>query len=260
MDVINAYYKSYMEDERLVKNNSHKVEFLTTSYVLEDLLPPASKLLDIGAGTGKYSFFYSEKGHQVTALEFADANIEILKSKQATLQYENISVQQGDARNLSSFADNSFDVVLCMGPLYHLGAQQDRQQCIGEALRVLRPGGLLALAYINKHASIALHTKGEENFLVSEALMNLIHHGREFNDERDCFFFTEPQEIEVMAEALGARKLFNAATDGIAYLLSEKLNSIDDHQFETWLHYHLSTCKDPALLGHTLHGLYVCRK
>ncbi len=260
MDIVNTYYKSYVEEERLIKNNSHKVEFLTTVHVLEDLIPPHAKLLDIGAGTGRYSFFYAEKGHQVTALEFADANVETLKGKQAALSYENLAIQQGDARDLSSFGDNSFDVVLCMGPLYHLGKKQDQQQCIREALRVLKPDGILALAYINKHAAVALHTKGEENFLLSEAFINLLHHGREFNDERDCFFFTKPREIEAMAAALGARKLFNTATDGIAYLLSERLNNIDDTQFQAWMHYHLSTCKDPALLGHTLHGLYVCNK
>lgn len=260
MDIVNTYYKGYVEEERLIKNNAHRVEFLTTIHVLEDLIPPHANLLDIGAGTGRYSFFYAEKGHKVTALEFADTNVDILKSKQEALPYENLAIQQGDARDLSSFADNSFDMVLCMGPLYHLGERQDQQQCIREALRVLNSGGILALAYINKHASIALHTKGEENFLLSEALRNLIHHGREFNDERDCFFFTEPRDIEAMAAALGAHKLFNAATDGIAYLLSERLNSIDDTQFQAWMHYHLSTCKDPSLLGHTLHGLYVCSK
>jgi ubiquinone/menaquinone biosynthesis C-methylase UbiE len=66
------------------------------------------------------------------------------------------SVELGDARNLAADSE-SYDVVLMLGPLYHLPERADRDRALAEARRVLKPGGLLAVAGINRYASLFEH-------------------------------------------------------------------------------------------------------
>ena len=109
-------------------------------------MKPGSKILEIGAGTGRYSHALARQGYSVDAIELVEHNIDIFRKN--TLESENISVIQGNALNLSSIADNQYDITLLLGPLYHLYNKKDKQQAIREAIRVTKPEGIIFAAYV----------------------------------------------------------------------------------------------------------------
>lgn len=113
---------------------------MTTVHYIEKYLKDGDKILDIGAGAGEYSLYFARKGYEVSALELADANIAAFKKK--LTPEDKIDLVQGNALDLSRYADKSFDIVLLFGPLYHLKNDADKQKCISEAKRVCKDGGL----------------------------------------------------------------------------------------------------------------------
>lgn len=261
MEKLYTYYQNYSEDVRLVKDKSHHVEFLTTTCLLDRVVKPHSKVLDVGAGTGRYSFYLANRGHSVYALEFTPYNLSIIQECLVNSESKgNMEAALGDGRDLSRFEDKSFDVVLCMGPLYHLFDEADRKQCISECLRVLKKGGILAVAYINKYASYMYSFRSDKTFLTDEASKNLIQYGCYHRDGSDHFYFTSPQEIEAIMEAFAVERITNAATDGVGFMMKDIVDNLNDEEYEAWVQHHIATCEDMTLLGYSLHGLHISRK
>ncbi|MGL6108058.1 class I SAM-dependent methyltransferase [Romboutsia sp.] len=116
---IEKHYENYDEDNRLIKDKSHSIEFITSTTYLNKYLSNNQKVLEVGAATGRYSFYYSQKGCKVTALEISQKHIEIMKNKLKTTDLE-LEIVQGNALDLKQYEDESFDTVLCLGPIYHL--------------------------------------------------------------------------------------------------------------------------------------------
>ena len=129
---VNRTYDIFNEDARLNHSKAARVEFLTTVHYIEKYLKDGDKILDIGAGAGEYSLYFARKGYEVSALELAE-----------------IDLVQGNALDLSRYADKSFDIVLLFGPLYHLKNDADKQKCISEAKRVCKDGGKIFFAFIS---------------------------------------------------------------------------------------------------------------
>lgn len=100
-----------------------------------------SRILEIGAGTGRYSHALARQGYIVNAIELVEHNINVFK--QNTLEKENISIKQGNALDLSFLPDNHYDVTLLLGPLYHLYSTEDKRKAISEAIRVTKAGGII---------------------------------------------------------------------------------------------------------------------
>lgn len=261
MERIKKYYESYGEDIRLDKDNSHKIEYLTTVHFFDRLIAPGSRILDMGAATGKYTFYLAGKGHDVSALDLTPGNVEIMRTKLEGFQNKsNVHIYEGDGRDLSRFEDESFDVVLCMGPIYHLRDREEKMKALEEGLRVLKKDGIMAAAYINKFAVCTFQVSVNKEFLKSEGLMNIIEKGFEFGDERDIFYFSSPGEIEGMMKEFGVSTIANIAADGVGYMLRDVINGLDEEELSLWMNYHLRTCLEPSILGQSLHGLYICRK
>lgn len=259
MNSVLKNYETYDEEGRLSRDHAHRLEFITTVEILKEYLAKESLVLDVAAGTGQYAFYLTEQGYGVTACDLVPKHVDTMKSKAAEKAVD-IPIFQGDARDLSRFSDQSFDAVLCMGPLYHLENDEEKSRCLRECLRVLKKGGILAAAYINKFAACIYMTQNNPGFIEDKGFGNLLNTGRELGDERDCFFFTTPDEIDTLMNGFPVRKLTHAATDGIAYILCDMVNPMTQLQFDRWVDYHLQTCRESSLLGYSMHGLYVCRK
>lgn len=261
MNIIDKYYEGYDEESRLVKDNAHKIEFITTINFLGKCIKNKSKILEVGAGTGRYSFYYAEKGHAVTALDIVSNNVEIMKQKlESSNSKLNIDIQQGDARDLSKYEDNSFDTVLCLGPLYHLTTEEERLQCIKECLRVLKKDGMLAIAYINRFAEYVVHIGRDKININDIGFKNIYTKGLEYQDDRDCFYYSTYHEIEDLMRKFDVEKINHVGTDGIVHMMRDNINRLSKEEFDKWLEYHLYTAEDNSIIGYSLHGLYICKK
>ncbi|MEK3900177.1 class I SAM-dependent methyltransferase [Paenibacillus sp. FSL R7-0179] len=252
MDAIIDYYDSYDEEGRLFRDNGHQIEWITTMSYFKKLFKPDAYILDGCAGTGNYSFQLAELGHKVVAGDIVPHNVDVIREKQR-IRPVLADMYTGSITDLSRFDSGVFDVVLNMGAFYHIG-NEDRQLAMTECLRVLKPGGLLAVSYINNAAVSVLS--------ISDGLRNmedvLTWHTSQTKD--GLFLHMSPQEMEHMASAYHTEIVAHLGTDGIGYLLANHINGARPEDFEHWLQFHLRTCEDKSLLGYSLHALVIMRK
>jgi ubiquinone/menaquinone biosynthesis C-methylase UbiE len=156
-DIID-FYQKYDEDNRMLRK---PLEYMRCKEIISRYLMNATMdILDIGGGTGAFSFWLSEQGHRVCLIDFVPKHINIAKRHEIEKKTQLVSADVGDARKLP-FNDGSFDLVLLMGPLYHLTDRDDRMQAIREAYRVLKAGGILVGEVISRFASLIDGFNGE---------------------------------------------------------------------------------------------------
>ena len=151
-EIIHHYTNLSKESTRLDGFSLEKIRTreLISRHISKD---HSLEILDIGGASGVYSFWLSELGHSVTLIDPVPLHVEQAEaaSKMSKFPLKNSFV--GDARDLK-FADNSFDVVLMLGPLYHLTEQADRIKALSDANRVLKPGGIIIAVTISQFASM----------------------------------------------------------------------------------------------------------
>ena len=116
-EALTNYYSGYDEEGRLLSRHG-SVEYLTTMRYIEKYLKPGMRVLEIGAATGRYSHALARQGYQVDAVELVQHNIDLFK--QNTKPGEQVTIQQGNAMDLSFFGDETFDITLLLGTMYHL--------------------------------------------------------------------------------------------------------------------------------------------
>ena len=146
MNFLENYYNNYDEEGRLLRRHG-QVEYLTTMHYINDILQgnKSKRILEVGAGTGRYSVTLAKEGYEVDALELIEHNLDILKSKLDGT--EKIHAVQGNALDLSRYGDEEFDLILLLGPMYHLYTKEDRYKALEEAVRVTKKGGHICVAY-----------------------------------------------------------------------------------------------------------------
>jgi ubiquinone/menaquinone biosynthesis C-methylase UbiE len=149
-EIVRFYSETIDEGDRLSTTADGRLEMVRTQELLRRHLPPApARILDVGGGPGAHARWLTADGYSVHLVDPIPRHIEQAKQTGAT-------VELGDARRLTA-ADASYDVVLLLGPLYHLLERTDRDQALAEAYRVLKPGGLLAAAGISRYSSLFEH-------------------------------------------------------------------------------------------------------
>lgn len=262
--VLLDYYDSGIEEERLTRRLSNRIEFETTLWVLASYIPAQCNLLEIGTATGRYAIHYALQGHKVTAIDIVPSQVAKLKEEIAEKQVGKLKAYVGDARDLNMITDNSMDVVLCLGPLYHLQADQDRLLCLSESLRVLKQNGILAVAYLNRFLTAALRVKREPEIIHTGFLDALVKNGVIEDTAFDGFsrsaYFSTPDEMETLLKRYKISILEHIALDGISKLLEEVVDTMTEEEFQIWLHYHWATCREKSILGYSNHGLLICQK
>lgn len=255
------YYQEYNEDTRLLKNNQHQTEFLVTANYLQKYLQEGTNVLDVGSGPGIYSIFCAEEGLDVTALDLSERNLKGLQVQIKNKPIEKqISMYHGNAKDLSAFDDNAFDLVLNMGPLYHLKHKEEKQIAINESLRVLKPGGVLLVAYINKYFKFYQRILKQDEPIKWQVIENIVNFGWKRDTAEAIFFFLFPHEAKALFESHKGKILHHVSTDGISPLLADAINAMTPVDFDKYMHYHLQFCEDPHLLGASLHNLLIFQK
>ena len=257
-DYLQIYYESHDEDSRLLSRTG-QVEFLTTMRYIEKYLKPGMRILEIGAATGRYSHTLARMGYQVDALELLDHNIEIFR--QNTRPGENITIRQGNAIDLGSFPDNSYDITLLLGPMDHLFTREEQHQALTEALRVTKPGGLLFTAYCNNEATI-INFCFMRGYLMDPHFFPLIDKEtfKCTSNPEDRFALHRAGEIDHLMADLPARRLHFIGTDMMTHYIESTIENLTDEMYEYYLKYHFLICERPDMIGITNHYLDICRK
>lgn len=254
------FYQSYDEDNRLASRHG-SVEFLTTMRYVEKYAKPGDRILEIGAGTGRYSHALARRGYAVDAVELVEHNIDIFRKN--TLANETISVLQGNALNLSAFSDNEYDITLLLGPLYHLYNQQDKRQAIQEAIRVTKRGGIIFAAYVISDGCLLDEGFKRSNINVAEYVKAGLLDAETFaakSQPKDLFELVRKEDIDDLMQAFSVKRLHYVAADGCALLLREAIDAMDNATFHLYLKYHFATCEREDLLGITSHAIDIFKK
>lgn len=256
-NILNDFYTNLCNEDIRLISKSGSVEFITSTHYIEKFLKKDSKILEVGAGTGRYSLYYASKGYSVSAVEYVAHNIEILKSKITSDM--NIDAIQGDALDLSGFNDNSFDVTLVLGPLYHLYTLEDQRKAIAEAIRVTKEDGIIAIAYLTSD-SIMTSWALKNHHLIDGMNKDFDENFKMINYPDGVFAAFYIAEFKKIMSEFNVELLHNVATDGMSHHYESSIDSLNDEEFKTWIKYHLSTCEREDLQGYSNHMLYICKK
>lgn len=259
MDYLNEYYGQYDEDGRLTRNRRGELEYLTTMGYIQAYLKPGDRVLEVGAGTGRYSLTLAELGAEVTAVEPVRHNLEILRGNIRPEQQ--VTALEGAAENLSMLEDGSFDMTLLLGPMYHLPTEKQRMQAMAEAVRVTKPGGIIMAAYCITDGSILKYGFGERH--IAELIGTGRLSPRTFgfrNQPEDVFITVRKQEIDGMMRGFPVQRMHYIAVDGAGYFMQDMLDRLSEEEFQLYLTYHLTVCEQEDLVGATGHSLDIMRK
>lgn len=246
------YMGEGVEELRLKKDGPHYLEHLTATKYMDKYINHGSKILDNCAGSGIYAFHLAEGGHVVTAGDIVPRNVELMNDKQQKNSVLS-RVYLGDAKNLSDFEDSSFDVVLCMGALYHMTSRADRDKTVEESLRVLVDGGVFICTYMNRHAIILNNSKGALDNI--DEILTFAKKG-----EEGVFYASTPEEITETMAGHSMETLAHVALDGMSCLMGQTTKLLNKKGAERWRKYHFATCETPSLLGYSYHNMYIGRK
>lgn len=256
--VIEDFYSNYDEDARL-RSKHGMVEFLTTMRYVERYLRPGMKILEIGAGTGRYSHHLAQMGYQVDAVELVEHNIQVFREN--TASGEAVTIVQGDARRLDGFRDDTYDITLLLGPMYHLFTAEDQMQALTEAVRVTKPGGVLFVAYCGNEASMVQFCF-QRGMLREERYRRLVDPVtfKASSDPSELFQLYRREDIDLLMGPLHVRRLHYVGTDLASNYMREAVDGMDDELYELYLRYHFAICERPDLVGASHHILDISRK
>lgn len=256
-EIVSKFYSQYEEEGRLERTVHGRLEYTTTMNYIHRFADKNSKVLEIGAGTGRYSIALAREGMDVTAVELVDKNVEILKEKSKGIS--NIMALQADVTNLNVLEDNCFDVTLVFGPLYHLYEKEDVNKAIDEAIRVTKPGGVIMFAFISVYA-IMYSNYFYGNWSLGQA--------KNFTDDNKVRHFKEQlftgydiSEFENLFKDKNVTYVTTTGVDGLIEPIEHRVDfSISDDDFKRLSDWYMSHSEKRELLGNTNHLLYICKK
>ena len=259
MNYIEEFYNARDEDGRLTSKHG-SVEYLTTmKYIRESVSgvdDPA--ILEVGAGTGRYSVTLAKEGYRVTAVELVEHNLDILKSKLDGT--EKITPVLGNALDLSFLSDGAFDLTMLLGPMYHLYTKEDKLQALREAVRVTKPGGRILVAYCMNEATVIQYVFGMNKLreVTDGNLLTPEWHCK--SDPKEVFELARTEDIAELDAEIPVKRLKLVATDGASNYKREFIDEMDDETFDKWMEFHFATCERQDLVGASNHTLDILEK
>ena len=268
MTELEAYYNKFNEEKRL--NSRHgQVEYRISMKYIHIYLDEAAKrlggsgtdcrsqirLLDIGAGTGRYSVVLAEEGYDVTAVELVRYNLGVLKKKASS-----VKAMQGNALNLKKLESASYDVTLLFGPMYHLFGFEQKLRALSEARRVTKPNGVILVAYCMNEYSVITYGFKERNVLSCMAEERFTEDFKTISSPDKLYDYMRIEDIDALNEAAGLRRIKILSPDGPANYIRPFLNQLTDEEFELFVRYQMAVCERADLIGAGAHTTDILRK
>lgn len=249
---LKTYYNKFNEDKRLDTKHG-QIEYLTAMKYIHDYIKENDKIIDIGAGTGKYSKALSDEGYDVFAVELCKSNLREIEKK-------GIRCIQGNATNLRNIKDNEYDITILFGPMYHLISMKEKVKALEEAKRITKENGYIFISYcMNEYAVI---THGFINNNIKESIdNNLINKDYKITPkDDDLYSFVRLEDINYLKDKCNLKRVKILSQDGPTEYIKKVINKMTKEEFDIYLDYHLSTCERPELLGAGRHILDILQK
>lgn len=275
MNELIAHYNKFNEDKRLTRRHG-QVEYITTMQYIhkyiealqgENAKDTTLRILDIGAGTGRYAVELAKEDHDVTAVEYVKYNLGRLKQNANVAKKECqeagkeflLQAYQGDARKLKRFAEDTFDLTLLFGPMYHLYSFEDKLQALMEAKRVTKPDGYILVAYLMNEYGVLTYGFKEGNAIacIEDGRLDENFHCR--STEKELYDYVRLEDMKELRDAAGLEHVQTISADGPADYMRRELNAMSEEMFAKFIEYHLSTCERPELLGAGAHTVDILR-
>lgn len=265
---LEKYYSKFHEEHRLETRHGF-VEFNTSMKYIGQAVgmspagrnatfPDASaspvKILDIGAGTGRYSVALSREGFDVTAVELVKHNIEILRAK-----HENVKTWQGDARDLGFLDNDTFDVTLLFGPMYHLHGEENKLKALTEARRVTKNGGIILVAYVMNEYSVISYCFKEHKWAEVAAKDGLSPDFHIKATEEDLYDYVRISDIDDLNKKAGLERIKIISADGAADFMRRELNEMSEDEFKAFCDFQLAIAERQDLVGAGSHTVDILK-
>lgn len=261
---IASFYNSDPEKEhgRLIQ---HQLEYDLTWRYLNQYLPSQGSILEIGAATGRYTLELAKRGYKLTAVDVSAVLIERCMKRIADQGLEKqVHFIVTDARNLDGVMEEDFDIVLLMGPLYHLVVEADRKKALKEASDRLRTGGILFSSFISRVGIMSDLMKDNSGWIENqEEVRSVLERGKSPDDfPRGGFlgYFAKVSEIAPLHEAIGFETLEVAGIEPVISADDESYNKLQGKQRQLWLDLLYEISSEESILGASRHILYIGRK
>lgn len=258
LKVLSEYYGSYDENSRLCSRHG-SVEFLTTMRYVEKYLKPGMRVLEIGAATGRYAHTLARQGYKVDAVELVQHNIDIFQAN--TQPGEDVRIFQGNAKELTMLGDDTYDVTLLLGPMYHLFTVPEQLEALSEAIRVTKKGGVIFAAYCGNEATMIQYCFGR-GMLKEQRYRDLVDPVtfKASSDPAELFQLYRKEDIDKLMRVFPVTRLHYIGTDMATNYMRQVVDEMDDELFDLYLKYHFAICERSDLVGASHHILDIFRK
>ena len=254
-EMLNMFYSEVCSEEERLCDRIGNIEFITTTNYIDSVLKNGDKILEVGAGTGRYSLYYADKGYDVSAIEYVNHNVDILKSKITSNM--SIYAEQGDALNLSRFDENTFDVTLVLGPMYHMFTMEDKKKVLEEAIRVTKEEGYIFVAYVLNEATVLQYLFADKH--ISEYSEKITNDYRFKSNVDEIFDLVRLEDIDEINKCQNVTRVKIVATDGAATYMRQVIENLSQEEYKKFIDYHLSTCERAELIGASNHALDILK-
>lgn len=230
------------------------VEFETTMHHLHRFLKEGDRVLDIGAGTGRYASALMKEGYSVKAVELVKRNIEFFLKREPEAD-----VVQGDARHMPFIPSESADVTLLLGPLYHLIGDEEKVKALKEAKRITKPGGVIFVAYLMNEYSMLSYCFDEERIgdLLAKGVVDEDFHVKV--QEGELYDYVRLEDIDRLNRMAGLKRVTIFSPDGAADYMRTRLNRMSEETFRHFIDYQKCISERMELIGAGSHVVDVVR-
>ncbi len=247
------YYLKYDEEKRIKRDRAHMIEFMSSMQTIEKYITPKTRLIDIGCGTGNYSIALAPKCREVLATDLMDNLLDVLRDKIEKEGSQNISCLCANVLDIPQLVDKTYDVILCMGPLYHLNDTETRRQCYENIKKISNPDAVVIFTYLTTHAPFSAVLKGK--FPASTFFENQ----QKDNYYQGAFYFTSPDFI---AREMGDNSfeiIEHLALDAICCFCPAEVNAMPDESYENFITTLINNNGNPNLLKLSSHNMVVAK-
>ena len=263
LNYIEEHYNKFFEEKRLDSRHGQVEYRLTMKYikgVLDDMEQSGRKkddivIADIGAGTGRYAIPLFEEGYDVTAVELVQHNLGIMKQKCPAL-----NCYKGNALKLKRISDESCDVVLLLGPMYHLFSYEDKCKAMSEAKRICKKGGTIFVAYLMNEYGILTYGFKERHIKEVKEEGRLTQEYQCISKEEHLYDYVRVETINQLRKEAALERVCLFTPDGPSNYMRPFLNQLSEEEFEEFVSYVESICERKDLIGAAAHTVDILKR